>query len=184
MKILLACLMSPVLVVSECFAIDGGPVFGGGGQVTVTGTYAGVFVPILDPTIGIPDNSLVLFTLSVPKVGLATGTVAVFRNGFFYPGTIQGSADPDTARLTGVVNAFFQETVAESNTTMFFFEFDANGRFVNTRIVANTNGFSSSARIRGKASITYRNDAGDPAGDSGGPIDYRVRGFKQSEASS
>ena len=100
MKILLACLMCPVLVVSQCFAIDGGPVFGGGGQVTVTGTYAGVFVPILDPTIGIPDNSLVLFTLSIPKVGLATGTVAVFRNGFFYPGTIQGSADMRERCLT------------------------------------------------------------------------------------
>jgi hypothetical protein len=181
MKILLACLMCLVLGASECFAIGGGPVFGGGGQVTVTGTYAGVFVPIVDPTIGIPENSLVLFTLTIPKVGLATGTTAVFRNGFFYPGTIQGSADPDSARLTGVVNAFFQETVATSGNTTFMFEYDANGRFVNTKITANSNTFSTaSTRIRGKATITYRNDAGDPMGDSGGPIEYKVHGFKQS----
>src|SRR6266550_7569918 len=135
MKILLACLMCLVLGASECFAISGGPVFGGGGQVTVTGTYAGVFVPIVDPTIGLSEDSLVLFTLTIPKVGLATGTTAVFRNGFFYSGTIQGSADPDSARLTGVVNAFFQETVAQDNNTMFFFEFDANGQFTNAHIV-------------------------------------------------
>src|SRR5882724_2274702 len=114
MKIVLGCLMCVVLTASECFAIDGGPVFGGGGQVTVTGIYAGVFVPIKivvdpgPPPVTLTDNSLVLFTLIIPKVGLGTGTTAVFRNGFFYSGTIQGSADPDSARLTGVVNASFE----------------------------------------------------------------------------
>jgi hypothetical protein len=169
MKILLACLMCLVLTASECFAISGGPVFGGGRHVAIPGIYAGVLVPlpiIIDPgppPVTLKDNSLVLFTLIIPKVGLARGTVAVFRNGFFYQGTIQGSADFDTGRLIGVVNA----TVAEIGGT-------ANGRFVNTRIKA--------SRISGKASIAYRNDAGDPAGDSGGPIFYSVRGFKQAKA--
>jgi len=151
----------------------------------VTGIYAGVLVPITilvgDPPAPMIDNSLALFTLTIPRVDLATGKAAVFRNGIFYSGTIQGSADPDSARLTGVVNAFFQETIATSGNTTFIFEFDANGRFVNTKITANSNTSSSaSTRIRGKATITYRNDAGDPMGDSGGPIEYRVHGFKQS----
>jgi len=189
MKILLACLMCLVLGASECFAISGGPVFGGG-QLTITGSYAGVFVPIptvLDP--GPPpvtqtDNSLVLFTLSIPKVGLTSGTTAVFRNGFFYSGTILGSADPDTAKLTGVVDASFTET-PQSGTVTTTIEFDANGKFLNTKITANTNPSSSAtARIRGRAVLTYRNDAmpPDPAGDSGGPIQYKVHGFKQSSS--
>jgi hypothetical protein len=191
MKILLACLMCFVLGASECFAIDGGPFGGGGNQVTVTGTYAGILIPVViilspgpPPVSAPPDNSLALFTLSIPKVGLASGTASVFRNGIFYPGTIQGSADPDSARLTGLINAFFQETVASTSTTNFIFQFNANGQFLNAKIVPNINSTNSStARIRGKASITYTNDAGDPNGDSGGPIEYKIRGFKQAEAS-
>src|SRR5882672_8653322 len=99
MKVLLGCLMCLVLTIVETFAISGGP-WGGPSHVTVTGTYAGVFVPIPPvnpapppPTLP-PDNSLALFTLKVPQIGLASGTSAVFRNGIFYSGTIRGSADP------------------------------------------------------------------------------------------
>jgi hypothetical protein len=186
MKTLLAALMCMVFNATQCFAISGGPFGGGTTQVSVTGTYAGVLIPIQvevdpgpPPVFLPPDNSLVLFTMRIPTTGLATGTSAVFRNGFFYPGTIQGLADPDSARLTGLVNAFFQETVAQTSTTDFIFQYNANGQFLNAKIVANTNGVSV-ARIKGKASLTYTNDAGDPGGDSGGPIQYKIRGFKQS----
>jgi len=59
MKILLACLMCLVLMASQCFAISGGPVFGGA-QLTVTGSYAGVFVPRLIPPLVSATNSLAL----------------------------------------------------------------------------------------------------------------------------
>jgi hypothetical protein len=187
MKILLACLMCLVLGASECFAISGGPVFGGA-QVSVTGTYAGVFVPIpiaVDPgppPVTLTENSLALFTLTVPKVGLASGTSAVFRNGFFYSGGIQGSADPDSARLTGIIDASFEEE-KQSGTTTVTEHYHANGRFVNANMVANQNPSSSATvRIRGKASLTYTlgANATDAAhGDSGGPILYKVHGFKQ-----
>ncbi len=191
MKILLACLMCLVLGDAECFAIDGGPVYTGA-QVTVTGVYSGVFIPIPTtvspgpPPITMTDNSLALFTLVVPNRGLATGTSAVFRNGFFYPGGIQGSADPDSGKLTGILNAEFDQD-RQSGTTTITEHYLANGQFLNTKIVANTNPLSTStARIRGKASLTYvlGANATDPAGDSGGPIQYKVRGFKQSEATS
>jgi hypothetical protein len=192
MKTLLGCLMCLVFTLSQSFAISGGP-FGGKGHVQTTGIYAGVFVPIptvVDPgppPVTLTDNSLGLFTLTVPKTGLATGTTAVFRNGFFYSGTIQGSADPDTAKLTGVVNATFTENVATvttsggTTTTITFIEiFSANGQLNKTQIVANTNLFAAtSARIKGTSSLTYTNTAGDPNGDSGGPIEYKVKGFKQ-----
>ncbi|HXM74644.1 MAG TPA: hypothetical protein VN904_05165 [Chthoniobacterales bacterium] len=204
MKILLAILLCPVFIVSQCFAIDGGPFGGGSGKVRVTGTYAGVFVPI--PTVNpapppdtLTDNSLVLFTMKIPKDGLASGTVAVFRNGISYQGTIQGSGDPDSGRLTGIVTSSFllKSSLSTSSTV---FEYDGNGQFVNAKIVPNPNASSSATnRIKGKASLTYHTNAPadpncfaifpatcprDPNGESPGPIKYRVRGFKQSEASS
>src|SRR5436305_708414 len=106
MKTLVGCQMCLVLTLWQGFAISGGP-FSGGGRVAVTGTYAGVLVAIVDPTIGLPDNSLGLFTMKVPQTDLATGIVAVFRNGFVYTGGSQsiatggddpgiiGSVDPD-----------------------------------------------------------------------------------------
>ena len=205
MKILLGCLMCLVLGASQCFAISGGP-FGGASHVTVTGTYAGVFVPIpvtnpTPPPATITDNSLVLFTLKIPRTGLASGVAAVFRNGIFYVGTIVGSADPDTAKLTGEVNAaFFQVSSTSTTSTTIKAEYDANGKFVNAKVVANqTVGSSSATRIRGKASLTNTNDATvsgvmpDPNGESGPPycsgttpcpIEYKIHGFKQSEATS
>jgi hypothetical protein len=173
MKILLACLLCLVLPIAQAFAISGGPF---PSPHPVTGIYAGVFVPlptVLDPgppEVTMTDNSLALFTLSVQKLGLASGTTAVFRNGISYTGSIQASADVDSARLRGAFTA-----VSSS-------EF-AKGIFLNTRIIPNpkTNSTASN-RIRGKASITYTNTVNDPNGDSGGPILYRVHGFKQAEA--
>ena len=192
MKILLACLMCLVLTVSQAYAIKGGPFDGGGGQVTVTGTYAGVLVslpPVLDEgppvVLGDPDNSLALFTFRIPRVGLATGESAVFRNGFFYPGQVVGSADPDSAKVTAILNAVFEVTDVElaDGSKSITARYNANGKFDKATIKAND---FSVARIRGKASLTYTfvctGCAPDPAGDSGGPIFYKIRGFKQSEA--
>jgi hypothetical protein len=194
MKAVLGCLMCLVLTMSQSFAISGGP-FSGPGHVEVTGTYAGVFVPtavvvVLDPgpppvtQTFPPDDSLALFTLKIPSTGLASGTAVIFRNGFFYDiGAIQGSADPDSAQLTGIINASLTvnvESGIETVSEIFF----ASGKFLNTKIVAKRNNFSTSGtRIRGKASITYTAVPDDPRGDSGGPIDYKVRGFKQSASS-
>jgi hypothetical protein len=189
MKNVLACLLCSVLIATNCFAIDGGP-WGGNNQVTVTGIYAGVLVPVpvtLDPgppPVTTTDNSLALFTLVVPKVGLGNGTAAVFRNGLSYSGTIQASADPDSAKLTGIISTLFQETVLITSTVTGVITYNANGQFVNAHIKA-TIGSTTAARIRGQATLTYQTDNGDPSiGNSGGPITYKIRGFKQAEASS
>jgi hypothetical protein len=190
MKSVLGCLMCLVLTMSQSFAISGGP-FGGRGHVQVTGTYAGVFFPavvVIDPgpppvTLP-PDDSLALFTLSIPSTKLGSGTAVIFRNGFFYSGTVQASADPDSAQLSGVIDGSLTVTLV----TIFGIQtqqdiFYATGKFLNTKIVAKKNNFSTSGtRIRGNASITYTAVPDDPRGDSGGPIDYKVKGFKQSAA--
>jgi hypothetical protein len=186
MKSVLGCLMCLVLTMSQSFAISGGP-FSGPGHVEVTGTYAGVFVPVVmvldpgPPPVTQTDDSLALFTLKIPSTGLGSGTAVIFRNGFFYNvGAIQASADPDSAQLTGIINASLTvntQSGVETASDIFF----ASGKFLNTKIVAKRNNFSTSGtRIRGKASITYTAIPDDPRGDSGGPIDYKVRGFKQS----
>ena len=181
--------MCVVLPISQAFAIKGGPTYGNGG-VDVTGNYAGVFFPIFDATVGNTDDSLALFTLSIPRsAGLAQGSAVIFRKGFFYSGTITGAADPDSAKLSGIIQGTFTDTF-ESGSTAVSCNFTAAGKFENTQIVANTDIFSSAAtRIRGKATITY-NPPADPIcsedpngnGDSGGAISYKVSGFKQSAA--
>jgi hypothetical protein len=192
MKIVLACLMCLVLTASQCFAISGGPIFGTSG-VSVTGTYAGVFVPratviVLDPgpppvtqTLP-PDNSLALFSLSIPSTGIGSGTAVIFRNGITYTGTISASADPDSGVLSGGING----TATFTPTTTTMETFSATGEFQNTRITAGPTSTSSATRIKGKARITYIAVPPSPGsgGDSGGPIRYRVHGFKQSNASS
>ena len=180
--------MCLVLGASQCFAISGGP-FGGGGHVTVTGTYAGVFVPTLG------GNTLALFTLKIPRTGGAAGAAVVFRNGFFYPGVIDAVADPDSAKVSGLITASFSKTHTANDANGvahdYTFNFNANGQFDNVKVVANKNVLSSaSARLKGKAFLIYstENDPNNPdfaMGDSGGlPIQYKVRGFKQSESSS
>lgn len=199
MKALLGCLMCLVLTWSQAFAISGGP-FGGSQQVNVVGTYAGALVPIVDPVIGLSDNSLALFTMKVPQTGLATGTVAVFRNGFIYTGGSQdittggdapgivGTVDPVSARLSAVVVAkFLRSVIVDLGPPLVtgVFRYEAQGTFDAAKIVtSDSNG--GAVRIKGRASLTYRffQDPLDPLGNSGGPVPYKIRGFKQSESTS
>ncbi|MEY2484836.1 MAG: hypothetical protein QOH39_484 [Verrucomicrobiota bacterium] len=189
MKTVLGCLMCLVLTISQGFAISGGPFGGGSTQVKVTGTYAGVFIPILTvldpgpPPVTVPDNSLALFTLSVPSQGLAKGTVAIFRNGRAYTGDIQASADPDSAKVSGVISAIHTQTVTLPNSTVTFVYNDLANGFLLAKAIASNSTFSTSAvLLRGnQSSIEYTTSSSDSSANSGGPIRYRVHGFKQSE---
>lgn len=183
MKILASSLFCFVLIGSQCLAIKGGPDYGSR-RVGTTGIYAGVFLPPL----GVYSNSLGLFTVTIPKTGLATGTVAIFSTGNFYPGTIQGAADPDSAKLNGVVNASFQKQVATSITdtriTTLVRNYSANGS-LDSQISANSNVLSSaSARLNGTAALTFVTDDPDASTGSdsmGSAVPYTVVGFKQAQ---
>jgi hypothetical protein len=185
MKILLACLMCLVLTMSECFALKGGPVFGQG-QVATTGIYAGVLVPQT------ADNSLGIFSVIIPNRGTGSGTVSFFRNGIFYPGTIQAIADPDSAVLTGVASSSFDitftsETTGNPPTTKnIVITFNANGS-INGKIKVNkVSGSLALARLTGTSDITYATVGSAPGVDlstanSDGPLPYEIDGFKQAE---
>ena len=156
MKAVLAVLLCYLLFDAECFAHKGGPFDGGKGKVVTTGSYAGILMPIA--TGSSTDNSLGIFTIRVPTVGLAAGTLSLFRNGYFYPGTIQGIADPDSAVLTAVANATFNITFLQSvnpdgTTTTIVVTFNATGE-IDAKIKPNRNIFNPE-RLTGTADITY-----------------------------
>jgi hypothetical protein len=113
MKILLACLMCLVLGASECFAIDGGPVYPA--STNVVGTYAGVMSKVLaDNPVACGSNSLGVFSVGVPKTGISNGTFVMFSQGRTFSGTIQGVADPGRSTLKGVLSATFNFTVTQT----------------------------------------------------------------------
>jgi hypothetical protein len=197
MKVLLAGLMCLVFTITQAFAISGGP--WGRGGVTVTGTYAGVLVPLVvvvspgpPPATLPPDNSLALFTLKIPQTGGGAGAAVIFRNGFFYPGLIDAVGDPDSGKVNALITGSFSKTHTANDLNGvahdYTFNFTATGQFDSAKVVGSNPGEATSTRLKGKASITYttENDPNNPdfaAGDSGGPIQYKIRGFKQSESS-
>ncbi len=178
MKALLGCLLSLVLATAQTFAVGGGPDYGGGGQVRTTGIYSGVMRPgPLSPG----ANSIGLFSVSIPRAGLGTGTVIMFTTGQTYVGTFTGLADPDTAKLSGQIDASFPIVSSE---------IDSDGDLITTTFLAkaagklegqirqNSNVFStSSARIIGEANVQYSIFVNTPFTQIG----YIVSGFKQQE---
>ena len=173
--------MCLVLVTSQAYAISGGPDYGTA-RVRTTGIYAGLLTPVVDP------NSLGIFSFTIPKVGVGTGTVAIFRNGNYYPGTFQGIADPDTAKLTGVIQGTFTRTVGQvvtngstTSTITFVYTYQVNGS-AKAHMKPNPDVTSTtSVRLKGHSELTYTNDEGNPSGNSAGPVDYVINGFKQAE---
>jgi hypothetical protein len=180
MRILLAVLMCFVLTGSECFAIGGGPVYNPG-NVSVTGTYAGVLYPSGDIR-----NTIGLFSVTVPKSGLGSGTAFLFANSNAYTGTMQATADPDSAVLTGFIDTGFNfidirctanctdpDTTKRTITTTAV-RAEGSG-VVNGTVSSNKHTFSSaSARLTGSALIEFNPDFFFTGG-----ITYSVVGFKQ-----
>jgi hypothetical protein len=180
MKILLAGFMCGLLTTLQCFAIDGGPVYPGGSGVVTTGTYAGVMLPDMIQSPG--SNSIALFSVTIPRSGLGTGPFVVFNLGETYVGTIQGTADPDSGKLFGLVNGTFPvvEVVPDpdgSGSTSITFSAVASGQ-VKGFVRSNPNAFSTSAaRITGTADVQFSltvNNVDDE-------IIYQVFGFKQQD---
>lgn len=179
--------MCLILTSSESFAIGGGPPYPGGGT-NVIGRYAGVlvppFCPLADPS-QCPTgfNSLGLFTLVVPQTGLGTGTAFIFTNGRTFTGTITGSADPNTAAVSGVLDtAYLTVPLGSSGTPRTCAT--AGGRVTATigRARGATIGVSS-ILLRGTAAVAVSCEPttfGCPADCVGGTTAYQINGFKQS----
>ena len=192
MKILLGCLMCVVLAASECFAISGGPVFDSG--VNVVGTYAGVIRarPLnAPPSEKFPDdfppgcsfNSLGVFSVGVPASGIATGDFVMFSQGRVFTGTIRGTADPNTAKLTGVLNATFDFTVSIPGGDSIDVTAEANGH-LKTTISNRSNAAAGTTAIRlagtAKLNINQGEVNADLSPHTTCEMTLKVKGFKQS----
>ena len=131
MKKLLPLLICYVLTQGQCYAISGGPDYGGNGNVSTTGSYSGIIQGVTETdgaTGGAPaipgdtvpggvgttgsSNALGLFDLVVPGTTTATGGFLLFADGTVFGGTISASVDPDSAKLSGILqgNYNFNET--------------------------------------------------------------------------
>ena len=110
--------------IAAAYGISGGPQYPG--SINVVGTYAGVLTPKASPcpstspepspacvptVASCAANSLGVFSIAAPENGLASGTFVMFAQGRVFSGTIQGVADPGTAKLRGVLKAKYDFTV-------------------------------------------------------------------------
>ena len=130
-------LLSYVFVTTQCWAISGGPDYGGQGKVSPYGLYSGTIVGLTesnastggpaipgDPLPNPSDNSsttasnaIGLFNVLVPTTGIADGSFLLFADGAIYVGTINGTVDPDSDTLQALTQATDTVTVEESGTS-------------------------------------------------------------------
>jgi hypothetical protein len=187
MKIVLACLMCVVLTASECFAISGGPVFNTG--INVVGTYAGVIKArnrhLNDFPPGCSFSSLGVFSVGVPTSGIASGDFVMFSQGRIFTGTIRGTADPNTAKLTGILNATFDFTVIDNDTippTTTDLTAEANGHLKTTITNVSSQGVVTAIRLSGTAFLAINPGSvnADNSANINCEMNLRVNGFKQS----
>jgi hypothetical protein len=175
MKILLAILLCPVLAASQCFAIDGGP-WGGGGQVDIIGTYAGV----LHPT-AVGSNNLGLFSAVIPNNGLAHGDFLIFTGERTFVGQITGVGNPNSGSFQATMAGI--PVVTGGGATIETLNFHADGTLrARIRAGSNANLSVTGIRLRGTAHVTTTNRNDFPPTQT--MTDYNVRGFKQSTSTS
>lgn len=181
-----------MLAITQAFAISGGPDYGGNVKVRTTGIYAGVMFPTSHVPCDTCDgqsqelNQLGLFSLPIPQTGLGSGTVLIFERGQIYTGTIQGTADPQSAQVHGIISASFPylTTVPSGTDDMGNETFDtvtviaqASGK-LEAKIKAITSGLSTGIiRLKGTADIQFELTVNDPFDE----IIFSVVGFKQAE---
>jgi hypothetical protein len=168
MKILLASLMCLVLGASQCFAIKGGPQYGGSGSLV--GTYAGV----MEGEMG--SNGLGIFTIGVPQTGLANGLFIIFQEGLFLNGTMQAVADGTKKKITALLHAEATRIEIIDGEVNFTIVAVADGQMRAT--VSDGNNFSSGRILAGTAVVNEHFP--DPISNPPNDQTYQISGFQQS----
>lgn len=193
MKGILGVLLCYVLFSSQCFAIDGGPVYPSPtgsptatptaiSNVVTTGTFAGVLLP--NARKSPRSNSIALFSVSLPDSGLGSGPLVIFQTGETYTGTLQGTADPDSAKFFALINATFPfvtttQTGTDANGNPIFTTQTvvavASGRLNGQLIVNPIQGSAAPTRITGTADVQFAQFVNQVDSE----IIYDVFGFRQ-----
>jgi hypothetical protein len=203
MKALLGTLLCLVLATSQSFAIKGGPPYPGG-SISIQGAYAGILQPVFDPTDPFSTNSLGVFTLSVPRTGLATGTFIMFVRGQRFSGTIDGLGDTTKGAVQAILNGEF--SIANTTTFSDIFGFTltntnatvkavAQGK-LDAKVVSSTSSTNQGATLLKGTAVLFITEnvdttatptptpsPGSSSGSSGGisaSLAFTVAGFRQS----
>jgi len=110
------------------------------------------FVACSDVPEGCSANSQGIFSITVPSTGTSTGTFVMFSQGRVFSGSIQGTADGEKQKMSGVLHATFDFTVTDPNTNppaTTSVTAEANGN-LNAKI---TNRASKGIRLAGVAAV-------------------------------
>ena len=204
MKQIFSLLLAFVFLQAETWAIGGGPQGGGGGAV-LTGTYAGVLVPVSQTkaAVGSQTNSasIGLFVVGVPAIGVATGSAVAFVDGIAFLGSMTAIADPKKQTLVGIV-----EGQSNFDVITLVPVIDANGNVTYQQIVSKifaqgsikarfessggnvdpTSGTTGgNRRLSGQASLDLFADLNtDGTPNVNNTVKFRVDGFQQSGTAS
>lgn len=187
MKNILSLLVAFVFVQTQCWALSGGPHYGGN-TTAVSGTYAGVFTGISStaaPVAGaVPGaNSLGVFVIGVPITDLARGSIALFAEGVFYQGGIFAIVDPNKQKLSGIAQMVHLASV-DSSTTSLAFTYDsrADGTIeAEISSDASQSGSTAGTTLSGTGLFTVANlSLVDFSFNPSGTLSFTVEGFKQS----
>ena len=191
MRILFALLICLVLGISECFAIKGGPPYPAG--TNIVGVYAGVLQGAFDPTTPSSSNSIGVFSVGVPKTGIASGPFVMFSRGRVFSGTSKERPIRPKRPIKGVLSATYNfnlsRTVTDSagNTTIVTIPITATA---NGPLEATVGSFKSAKTLSAATTILQGtatlNIAEGQVGANGDPIivsilSLTVSGFKQSD---
>ena len=202
MRAVLSTLLCIIFLESQALAVHQRHFNEGGGPVPdVVGTYAGVLLPgtVSSSDTSSNENSIGVFSLSVPSSGLGSGTFVAFSGGRQFNGTIDAVADPDSGAVDGVLQATFNFTltrvIGSSNGIPIFKDFTITATLsgsLEASAVTNTvttldATTPSLARLEGTASLEL-NFGGVNLSDFSpiitNTLDFTVIGFKQDSGSS
>jgi len=177
MKTAFAILLSFIISQAPVLAIHGGYTLGG--AQSVTGTYAGVLIPITDTVInstvttgttttsgststvtGFGTNTLGLFTLSIPDVGVGAGQILIFASGQNLSGSIQALPDPSNpGSIIGIIQAtgVIEGSASTVNFAFLFVDLtgEAGGEIQAAVEASNNSNSPTGAIITGTAGVTF-----------------------------
>ena len=179
MKFLLAVLLSFIMTEAPVLAIHGGYTLGG--SASLTGTYAGVLIPesVSGSLVSFGSNSLGLFTLSIPTVGLGTGAAIIFATGRTFAGTIQALPDPASGGngILGVLTA--ELTDLTTSGTFIDLDYAAEGSFDATTVADADSVGSNGIDLTGSSLVQITPDV-TASNSTTEQVTFLIDGFLQS----
>ena len=177
--------------VSTAFAKRGGPDIGDQATVDTIGSYAGTMIPVFstNPANNGSSNSIGLFSLGVPNIGVAQGTCFLFVDGSAYEGTITAVADPIGGEVQGLIDAMSVFVLVDPLNPTVNYRVFASGNIqaeITDTAAGSVVGFQTAAtfattRLEGEASVDISSQV-DINGNSivSNTVTFVVDGFKQS----